>query len=72
MNAIKILKKCKPQLCIITGFGRKMVEADPVDEARTIQKATKVQVISAKEGLKINPVAYSAVLKQKTLNLYKR
>jgi len=71
-DAIAIIKKAKPQLTIITGFGKKMVEADPLDEARTIQKATGVQVICAKEGLKINPSSYSAILQQKTLNLYRK
>lgn len=71
-QAIKVVEKAKPQLVIITGFGKRMLEADPVDEARIIQKATGVQVISAKDGLTINPLSYSAVLKQKTLNLYKR
>jgi len=32
-----------------------MLEADYLDEARTIQKETGVQVIAAKEGLSINP-----------------
>jgi len=71
-EAIKVVEKCKPQLCIITGFGKRMFDEDPVDEARTIQKATGVQVISAKEGLTINPTSYSAGLRQKTLNLYKK
>jgi len=71
-QAIKVIEKCTPQLVVITGFGKRMLEADPVDEARRIQKATGVQVISAKDGLRINPLAYSAVLKQKTLNLYKK
>jgi len=70
-DAIKIVEGCKPQLVVITGFGKKMLEADPIDEARTIQKATGVQVIAAKDGLTINPTSYSALLKQKTLNLYR-
>jgi len=71
-DAIKIIKHAKPQLAIITGFGKRMLEADPVDEARTIQKESGVQTIAAREGLSINPLSYAAVLKQKTLNLYKR
>jgi len=71
-QAAKVIGKCQPQLVILTGFGKKMLEVDPLDEARSIQKATGVQVISAKQGLKVNPISYSAVLKQKTLNLYKK
>ena len=48
-----------------------MIKADILNEARHIQKETGVQVIAAKEGMVINPISYSANLKQKTLNLYK-
>lgn len=69
-DAIKIIKKAKPKLAIITHFGIKMLSADPINEARFIQKETGIQVIAAKDGMKINPQSYSAVLNQKTLNLY--
>lgn len=67
---VKILQKTKPRLAIITHFGKRMFNADPLCEAREIQKKSGVQVISAKDGMVINPSSYSAHLRQKTLNLY--
>ncbi len=69
-DAIKIIEKVKPRLSIITHFGIKMVEADPINEAREIQKQTKEQVIAAKDGLSINPATYAAKSQQKSLKLY--
>jgi ribonuclease BN (tRNA processing enzyme) len=69
-DIIKIITKTKPKLAIITHFGVKMVSADPLYEAREIQKATGIQVVAAVDGMAINPLSYSADLKQKTLNLY--
>jgi ribonuclease BN (tRNA processing enzyme) len=69
-DAIKFLEKTKPSLAIITHFGIKMLSSDPLNEARTIQNTTKVQTIAAKDGMVINPQSYSAVIKQRTLNLY--
>ncbi len=68
--AVKILEKARPRLGILTHFGKKMFNADPLCEAREIQKKSGVQVISAKDGMVINPLSYSAELRQKTLNLY--
>jgi ribonuclease BN (tRNA processing enzyme) len=69
-DAVKIISKIKAPLSIITHFGSKMMQADPIQEAREIQKQTGQQVIAAKDGLSINPLSYSASLRQKTLNLY--
>ena len=70
-NVMHPPEKIKPKLAIITGFGIKMIQADPLYEAREIQHASKVQVIAARDGLSINPISYSATLRQKTLSLYK-
>jgi ribonuclease BN (tRNA processing enzyme) len=69
-DAINLLKKIKPSLAIITHFGIKMLSADPINEARTIQRESGVQTIAAKDGMVLNPQSYSALIKQKTLNLY--
>ena len=69
-DAIKIIEKVKPRLSIITHFGVKMVEADPINEAREIQKQTKQQVIAAKDGMSINPATYAAKSQQKSLKSY--
>ena len=70
-DAIKILKQTQPSLAIITHFGNKMIQADILCETRKIQQESKVQVIAAKDGMKVNPESYSSKLKTKTLNLYK-
>jgi ribonuclease BN (tRNA processing enzyme) len=70
-DAVKILEKTQPKLAIITHFGKKMLNADPIDEARELQKATGIQVLAATEGMSLNPLSYSADAKQKTLNVYK-
>ncbi|MFH1511441.1 MAG: MBL fold metallo-hydrolase, partial [Candidatus Woesearchaeota archaeon] len=70
-DVIRIVEKIKPQLTVITHFGVKMLQADPLQEAREIQKKTGQQVVAAKDGFSFNPMSYSASLRQKTLNLYK-
>jgi len=69
-DAVKIIEKVKPRLTIITHFSLKMINADPLNEAREMQKATGMQVIAAKDGLKINPRTYSAKRTQKSLKSY--
>lgn len=66
-DCIKMLSRVKPQLAIITHFGAKMLNSDPLAQARLIQHATKVQVVAAKDGLHIAPAAYDAKKKQQTL-----
>jgi len=70
VNAIKIVEGVKPKLTIIQHFGKRMLEADPIQEAREIQKQTKLQVIAAKDGLTINPLTHSSKIRQKTLTVY--
>ncbi|MFH1590390.1 MAG: MBL fold metallo-hydrolase [archaeon] len=70
-DATKLIGEIDPKLAIITHFGVKLLDSDPLDAARTIQKSTKVQTIVATDGLAINPVSYSAGLRTKTLNLYR-
>src|SRR3989338_6195312 len=69
-GAVKIVEKIMPKLAIITHFGAKMIKADPMYEAREMQRKTNVQVIAATDGLAVDPVSYSATNRQKTLNLY--
>jgi len=69
-DAVKIIDKVQPKLAVITHFGKDMVNADPINEARELQRATGVQILAATDGLTINPVSYSADAKQKTLGVY--
>jgi ribonuclease BN (tRNA processing enzyme) len=67
-DAALILEKAKPNLAIITHFGLKMIQADPLFEAREIQKQSGVQVIAAKDGMNITPGSFALRKDQKTLN----
>ena len=69
-DAIKIMKKINPKLAVITHFGIKMIEADPLYEAREIQKEVDCQVIAAKDGMVISPSSYSAKSEQKSLKFF--
>jgi len=69
-DAITIIEKTKPKLAIITHFGSKLLQADPLYEAREIQKRTNVMVMAAKEGMKISPQNYAATIRQQKLNSY--
>ncbi|MBU0461243.1 MAG: MBL fold metallo-hydrolase [Nanoarchaeota archaeon] len=66
-DTVKLLQKIKPSLVILTHFGNSILEANPLYEARAIQKKTGVQVIAAVDGLSIEPTSYSANAKQKNL-----
>lgn len=55
----KIIEEVQPKLAILTGFGIKMLNADPVFLARDITRETKVQVIAATDGLQFNPLDYT-------------
>ena len=53
-SALKIVSQVKPRLTIITHFGLEMLKADPLNEAREIQRITSVQTIAAQDGLIIS------------------
>lgn len=69
-DVAKLLKGVKPKLAVLQHFGNSMLKANPIYEAREIQKKSGVQTIAAQDGLVIDPLSYSASLKQKTVNLY--
>ncbi|MFC1800568.1 MBL fold metallo-hydrolase [Nanoarchaeota archaeon] len=69
-DVVKIIKDVNPKLAVITGFGMKMLKADPLYEARKIQSETGVQVVAAKDGMVINVASFSAKVRQKTLRSF--
>ncbi len=69
-DAAKIIKKSKPRLAIITHFGIKMLNEDPMYQAREIHKKSGVTVIAAEDGLVINPKAYAIRKRQKRLSSF--
>jgi len=56
--AIQIISKVQPKLTVITHFGLEMLKADPLQEAREIQRITGIQTIAAQDGLVISPESY--------------
>ncbi len=69
-ETVKLLQKVKPKLAIIQHFGMTMLRANPIYEAREIQKQSKVQTIAAVDGMHVDPISYSAKSGQKTLTNY--
>ena len=49
-DVVKLLEQTKPKLAIITHFGKDMVEANPVYQARDMSKMTDIQIIAAEDG----------------------
>jgi ribonuclease BN (tRNA processing enzyme) len=70
-DVVKFLQRAKPQLGIITHFGIKMIQANPLDEARQIQRESGVDVIAANDGLTISPTVTTAEMKQSSLDNFK-
>ncbi len=57
-SAIKIVSAVRPRVTILTHFGLEMLKADPLNEAREVQRITGVQTIAAKDGLSIVAEGY--------------
>ncbi|MAF99220.1 MAG: hypothetical protein CMH61_01275 [Nanoarchaeota archaeon] len=64
VGAIRLIQRVQPRLVILTNFGLEMLKADPIMIARDVQRMTGVQTIAAKDGLVLNPYAYSAKSQQ--------
>lgn len=71
-DTAKLIKTARPKLAILTHFSKKMLSSEPIYTARELQKELKTQVIAAEDGMWIDPVSYSAQLRQKTLNIYQK
>ena len=63
-DATRLIKQLKPRLAIISHFSIKMLQADPMLEARDISKESGVQVIAANDGYSLNPSNYSVRKRQ--------
>lgn len=71
-NVTKLLDKMevKPSLIILTGFGSKLIEDDPLTLARNIRQQTSLHVIAAKDGLVIELDQYKSFIKQTKLQTF--
>ena len=68
-DAVKIISAVRPKLAIITHFGQKIIEQNPIYQARDIQRKTNVQTIAARDGLVVDPFNLSASLKKRQINV---
>lgn len=66
-DAIKFVKKVKPELAIMTRFSKAMIDADPLMEARKVHNTTKKQVMAVIDGQMISTSSYNTKSKQKRL-----
>ena len=57
-SAVTLISHLKPRIAILTHFGFEMLKADPLIEAREIQRVTGVQTIAATDGLVVSPGGY--------------
>ncbi len=65
-----LIEKIKPALSILTHFGKNMLDHNPLYSARDLQNKLGVRVISAEDGLVIDPAVYSASSSQRTLSQF--
>lgn len=57
-DATEIISQVRPKIAIITHFSLAMLKADPIQEAREIQRITGIQTIAAQDGLAITPESF--------------
>ena len=53
-NFSNLVNEVKPKLAIMTHFGFKMLNSNPVNEAKKVMRKTGVKTIAAFDGLKID------------------
>ncbi len=58
---VSILQKVKPNVAVLTGFGVKFLNDDPLHQGREIQKLSGVHTIIAKDGFVLDTKNYSSV-----------
>ena len=71
----ELIREVNPELVILNGFNRKIIDSDPLENARKIkqelqkdkEQPIKTQILPAKELMILNPEAYNIRLKQKSL-----
>jgi hypothetical protein len=71
----ELIREVNPELVILNGFNKKVINSDPLDISRKIkqelqknkEQVIKTQILPAKELMMINPESYNIRLKQKNL-----
>jgi len=52
-DAIQIIQKTRPEMCVLTHFGMRMIAADPAREALRIEDETRVRTIAAEDNMRL-------------------
>ena len=68
-DSLRIISAVRPKLAILTHFGQKIIEENPIYQAREIQRRTNIQTVAARDGLVIDPMTLSASLKKRQLRV---
>ncbi len=55
---MKMVQEIKPKVAFMTHFGVEMIKADPLVEAREVQRLTNIPTIAAKDGMAVTPENY--------------
>lgn len=58
-DVVDIIKLIHPKAAILTHFGHEMIKADPLYEAREIQKITRTQTSAANDGMQMSLSGYN-------------
>ena len=69
-DAVNIIKRVNPNVAILTHFGKELISANPVYQAREISHMTETTVIAASDGLVVNPTEYARRFRQKKLDSF--
>lgn len=69
-KVVEILERVKPKLAILTHFGEGMLNANPLYEAREIQRRTGIQTVAAHDGMILHPQSYSAASAQSRIGSF--
>ncbi len=65
----RIISAVRPRLAILTHFGQKIIEENPIYQAREIQRRTNIQTIAARDGLVLDPITLAASLKKRKISI---
>ncbi len=64
-DTLKLIDAVKPKVVLLTGFGRRLLEKNPLYEAREMQNMTGVHVVAAREGMSVSPLTMLGNVKVK-------
>lgn len=65
-----LLDKLNPKVCILTGFGVKMLDADPLAQARAIHRSSGIACAAAHDQFELDLDTYAHKTKQKRIGQY--